>query len=260
MVLVILGGIFGVSMFLESYTKHDDFVEVPDFTGFHYSEIEDFITDKNLRFEISDSIFDPSKEGGIVLEQIPISGEKVKSDRKIYLTINSVTPPSVTLPELRDITVRQVVSKIKTYGLKVDSLIYKPAECDNCVIGVMYNGKEILPGDEIEKGKSITLIIGEGIGTLKVAIPYLYKLTLAEVRGELNSMGLNLGFPTYDSTIISADDSNNAFVFRQTPTFDTANSVRQGTAFDIYLTLDSNKLEGIQLNVADTTVSDTIHE
>lgn len=255
MVLIVLAGVFGVSMFLDSYTKHDVFVEVPDFKGFHYTEIESYVSDKDLRYEITDSIFDPMQPGGIVLEQIPHSGELVKPNRKIYLTINSVIPPSVILPELRDITVRQVVSKIESYGLKVDSLIYKPAECDNCVIGVVFEGNEVQPGTRIERGKSISLIIGEGIGTQKIEIPYLYRLSLSEVRNKLNTVGLNVGFFEYDESILTEEDTLNAFVYNQVPRYDSNNSVRQGKAFDLYFTLDSNKVEFKQLVVADTNTA-----
>lgn len=252
MVIIVGLAIFGVSIFLDDYTKHNDFVEVPVFEGFHYSEVDEFISDKNLRFEISDSIFDPMQPGGIVLDQLPKAGELVKSNRKIYLTINSVIPPSVILPELRDITVRQVVSKIETYGLKVDSLIYKPAECDNCVIGVLHKGEEVLPGTRIEKGSSLSLIIGEGIGSEKLPIPYLYKMTLQEVRALLNSQGLNVGYYEFDTTAVNQLDSAKAFVFRQNPVYDTVNEVRQGQAFELFFTLDSNKIEGIEFIVSDT--------
>lgn len=225
---------------------------MPDFKGFHYTEVEAYINDKDLRFQITDSIFDPSQPGGIVLDQIPAQGEMVKPNRKVYLTINSVVPPSVVLPELRDITVRQVVSKIKSYGLLVDSLVYKPAECDNCVIGVLFEGEDIEPGTKIEKGSSITLVIGEGIGSQKLAIPYLYRLKLTEVKTLLNSSGLNLGFIEYDSTIVSMDDSLGAFVFKQTPAYDTNDVVRQGSAFDLYFTLDSNKVMVKELIISDT--------
>jgi beta-lactam-binding protein with PASTA domain len=257
MLLVVLGGIFGVSIFLEDYTKHDEFIEVPAFEGFHYSEIGAFISDKGLRFEITDSIFNPNEPKGIVLEQIPMAGDFVKPNRKVYLTINSVVPPSIVLPELRDITVRQVVSKIETYGLKVDSLIYKPAECDNCVIGVLHNGEEVLPGTRIEKGSSLSLVIGEGIGSEKLPIPYLYKHTLAEIRAALNSHGLNVGYYEFDTSIYSREDSINAFVFRQTPSYDTTKMVRQGQAFELFFTLDSNKVEGMELVIGDTTKVET---
>jgi len=252
MIVIAFVGVFGVSIFLDDYTKHDEFIEVPNFIGFHHAEIETFISDKNLRFEISDSVFAPQKQGGIVLEQIPAAGELVKPDRKVYFTINSVVPPSVILPELRDITVRQVMSKIETYGLTVDSLIYRPAECDNCVIGVLYKGEEVLPGKRIVKGGSISLIIGEGIGTERLAVPYLYMKKFDEVRGFLNSKGLNLGYYEFDTTINTLDDSMNAFVFKQTPTFDTVSMVRQGQAFELFFTLDSNKIEGMELIVSDS--------
>lgn len=252
MLAIVVLAVFGVSLFLNDYTKHDDFVEVPSFEGFHYSEIDEFISDKQLRFEISDSVFNPSEPGGIVLEQLPHAGENVKSNRKVYLTINSVVPPSILLPELRDITVRQVVSKIETYGLKVDSLIYKPAECDNCVIGVIHKGKEVLPGTRIEKGSSLSLIIGEGIGSEKIPVPYLYKLNLAQVKELLYSRGLNVGYYEYDTSAVNELDSINAFVYRQNPVYDTNNEVRQGQAFELFFTLDSNKVEGIELIVSDS--------
>ncbi|MFT4752516.1 MAG: hypothetical protein ACI85Q_000047 [Salibacteraceae bacterium] len=252
MLIIVIGAIFGVSVFLNDYTKHDEFVEVPAFEGFHYSEVDGFISDKDLSYEISDSIFDPFKPRGIVLEQLPKAGELVKPNRKVYLTINSVVPPSILLPELRDITVRQVLSKIETYGLKVDSLIYRPAECDNCVIGVIHNGAEVLPGTRIEKGSSVSLVIGEGIGSERIAIPYLYKRTLAEVRVLLIASGLNVGYYEFDTTTQTNADSLKAFLYRQIPAYDTINEVRQGQAFELFFTLDSNKIHQIELIQSET--------
>jgi len=252
MVVVIVVGIFGLSMFFDSYTKHDEFVEVPNFEGFHYTEIESYLNDKNLGYFISDSVFNSEMPRGVVIEQQPEAGALVKPGRKIYLTINSVIPPSVLLPELKDFTVRQVVNKIPTYGLKIDSIIYKPAECDNCVIGVLYKGKEIQTGTRIEKGKSITIIVGQGIGNERLNIPYLYELSLGAARNKLNSLGLNLGYVEFDTTVNNADDSIQAFVFAQYPKYDTVNMLRQGQAIDLILTLDSNKLEGIELLIPDS--------
>lgn len=259
MVVLVFIGVFGVSVFLDSYTKHDEFVKVPSFEGYHYSEMADFISNKELRFEITDSIFDPNKPGGVVLDQLPKAGELVKTNRKVYVTINSVVPPSVILPELRDITVRQVMSKIETYGLKVDSLIYKPAECDNCVIGVLYENEEVLPGDRIVKGGAISLIIGEGIGSERVPVPYLYFKKLSVVKDYLNARGLNLGYYEYDTTIKTQEDTMNAFVFKQNPKYDTTTLVRQGQAIELFFTVDSNKIEVMELIVTDSNEVQT-HE
>lgn len=252
MLVVAAGGVFVVSYFFDSYTQHDEFVEVPDFNGFHYTELESFINDKDLDFEVSDSIFDSEQPRGVVLEQQPAAGANVKPGRKIYLTINSVIPPSVLLPELKDYTVRQVVNKIPTYGLKIDSIIYKPAECDNCVIGVLFEGSEIETGTQIEKGKSITIIVGEGIGKQRVNIPYLYWLSYSEAKEKLNTLGLNIGFVAFDETVTNEMDSNNAFVYLQVPIFDSLKLVRQGQAIDLNFTIDSNKMSEIKLMQLDT--------
>lgn len=252
MIVVTIIGIFILSKFFDSYTRHDEFVEVPDFSGFHYTEIESYLNDKNLGYFVSDSVFNSELPRGVVIEQQPEPGAMVKPGRKIYLTINSVIPPSVLLPELKDFTVRQVVNKIPTYGLKIDSIIYKPAECDNCVIGVLYKGKEIQTGTRIEKGKSITIIVGQGIGNERLHIPYLYELSFMEAKTKLNSLGLNLGFVEFDTTIKTGSDSSLAFVFAQYPKYDTTNMLRQGQAIDLIFTLDSNKLEGIELLIPDS--------
>jgi len=255
MIAVVALGIFGLSTFFDSYTYHDEFVEVPDFSGFHYTEIESYLNDKDLRFEISDSVFDAEQPRGVVIEQQPGPGALVKPNRKIYLTINSVVPPSVLLPELKDYTMRQAVNKIPTYGLKIDSIIYKPAECDNCVIGVLYEGKEIETGTIIEKGKSISIIVGEGIGTERVNIPYMYRLSITEAKEKLYSHGLNIGFVKFDTTVKNNIDSSVAFVWYQSPKYDSSLKVRQGQAVDLNFTLDSNKLQGIELLKLDTNMS-----
>jgi beta-lactam-binding protein with PASTA domain len=254
MVGIVGVGIFVLSQFFDSYTRHEEYVEVPDFNGFHYSELKLLVAESDVHYIISDSVFDPEKPRGIVLDQIPKAGDQVKPGRKIYLTINATIPPSVLLPELMDYTVRQAVNKIPTYGLSVDSIIYRPAECDNCVIGVLYNGEEISAGTLIERGKSISLIVGMGFGNERIVVPYLYKLGFNEAKEKLYSLGLNVGFVDYDTTITTKSDSDAAFVFKQFPVYDTNTMVFQGQSVDFYLTLDSNKLPGIELFIPDTLV------
>lgn len=247
MLAIIICGIVAVASYLDLYTQHNVRVEVPNLKGFHYTEVANFVADKNLYAVVSDSVFNPARPRGVVLEQNPSEGQAVKPGRKIYLTINSVEVPSISLPELKDYTLRQVVRKVETYGLKIDSILYRPAECDNCVIGVMYQGKDVDAGARIPKGSGIWLMVGEGFGVEKVTIPRLVTQSAISIKGKLNSLGLNVGFVKYDSTVKSAADSLAAFVYQQYPAFDSAMKVRVGTAFDLYFTIDSNKLEALQL-------------
>lgn len=247
MLFMIIAGIVGVASYLDSYTNHDLRVEVPSLEGFHYTEVANYVADKDLHVFVADSVFDAQQPRGIVMEQNPAEGQLVKPGRKIYLTINSVEVPSIGLPELKDYTVRQVVMKVETYGLKIDSMIYKPAECDACVIGVMYNGEEVEAGTRVPKGSGIWLVVGEGFGVEKVTIPMLTGQPALRVKSVLNTKGLNVGFVQYDTTVKTSEDSMNAFVYNQKPKFDSSAMVRLGTAFDLYFTIDSNKIDTLEL-------------
>lgn len=57
---IVIGIFYWVYTFLEEYTQHNEFVEVPKLNGFQSDYIEEFMMDKNLRFEIYDSIYNPN--------------------------------------------------------------------------------------------------------------------------------------------------------------------------------------------------------
>lgn len=168
----------------------------------------------------------------------------MKPNRKVYLTINASVPPSIILPELRDITVRQVMSRIESYGIHVSSFIYRTAQCNDCVVGVMYNGKVILPGTQIKKGSSISLVIGRGLMQKNVMIPDLNALNIKQVEQKLNSLGLDFGQHNFDKMIVSSEDRINAFVYKQIPTFEVGKMISQNDSISLFFTLDSSKVWG----------------
>ena len=50
--------VLGISFFfLNVYTKHGDEVVVPDFEGIYIKDLDKFIEDHNVRYEIVDSIY-----------------------------------------------------------------------------------------------------------------------------------------------------------------------------------------------------------
>ena len=50
--------------------------------------------------EVIDSLYLPDTRGGVVVDQEPIKGSMVKTDRKIYLTIARYSSPMVKLPNV----------------------------------------------------------------------------------------------------------------------------------------------------------------
>lgn len=146
--------------FLSSYTGHGDYVEVPDFKNIGIHELDNFIKDKEINYQIIDSIYDPKQKTGIVLRQDPEANSKVKHNRTIYLYVTGMVAPQIQMPKLVDRSERQAKLIIETYGLKMGSVKTKAADCNGCVIEQMANGKVIAPGEAVKKGSVISLIVG----------------------------------------------------------------------------------------------------
>lgn len=143
------------------YTHHGETAEVPDFTGKKVSELESFISGKNVRFLIIDSIYDPEETPGIVIKQDPEAKSLVKHNRLIYLYVTSTQAPQIAMPKLVDRSTRQAIFMIESYGLKVGRIDEIAGDCKGCVLKQYFNGKEISPGDPIKKGSKIDLAVGK---------------------------------------------------------------------------------------------------
>lgn len=219
---------------LDGYTKHGETISVPDLRGLLPEEAKEFLSRKHLNYAIIDSMFDLKKTKGIILDQDPAPNAKVKENRTIYLTVNSILPPQVKMPNLIDVSYRQAEAILQTYGLKVGELIYKPDLAKNAVIGQQANGVEIKPGTLINKGSVVDLILGDGLGNTKVTVPNLINLTLEEALFVLKASSLNVGSIVADETV---KDSSLAKVYRQIPSFsDATAALSQGESVDLFIT------------------------
>ncbi len=249
---ITVGGVFAAIKWLDSYTLHDVGISVPDLSGFHYTEVNAFLNDKELIAVIADSINDFEKPRGVVVDQHPLPEDLVKPGRKVYVTINALVPPEVSMPELTDLTLRQAKARLQSYGLGVDSLIYKPSECSRCIIAVLYGNERIKAGTTIRKGDKVRLIVGAGPGDVLIPIPVLWGKELEEVDNDLFAMGLTVGVVRYDSTVTNAVDSAQAKVFMQLPEPGADAQINLGSDIDVFLTADSTKIPDPELLESDS--------
>ena len=81
---------------LKSYTRHGESFPVPNFTGLTINEIETISEQNDLKYEIIDSTHFNGAKPGVVVEQVPEAGSRVKRNRIVFLTINSTVPEKVT--------------------------------------------------------------------------------------------------------------------------------------------------------------------
>src|ERR1700752_1684462 len=115
------------------YTHHGETAEVPYFKGKSITELDNFITDKHVRFLIIDSIYDPDEKAGIVIKQDPEPKSLVKHNRMIYLYVTSTQAPQIAMPKLVDRSTRQAIFMIESYGLKVGKVTEIAGDCKGCV-------------------------------------------------------------------------------------------------------------------------------
>ena len=166
---------------LDSYTNHNEFIKVPNFNGIHLSEFDSLFNFYELQYEIIDSVFDQSRQKGVVINQDPLPNTDVKKNRKIYLTINALKIRTVNMPDVFDLTLRQAVSDLQKNGLEVGQLEYRANIATNKVLGFKINGIEIEVGQELYYGTTIDLVVGQGLSNKKVAIPNLIGLLLVTI-------------------------------------------------------------------------------
>jgi len=218
---------------LDSYTNHGNTITVPDLRSMPFKRAETFLKDKSLRVKVADSsIFDISKPPGVVIEQDPAPGDKVKDNRTVYVSITRSAPPKIKFPDLEDVSYRQAEAMLNSYGLRTGKIVYKPDLCKNCVLSAGLNGRIINKGEELDKGSVIDLILGDGIGNTRIPVPDLLGLTLEEALFVLKGSGLNIGAMVFESGI---KDSMNAFISRQVPEALEDSEISQGESVDVYL-------------------------
>lgn len=236
---------------LKSYTRHGESFPVPNFTGLSVDEIEPIADQSNLKFEIIDSMHVDGAEPGVIVEQVPEAGFKVKENRVVYLTINSTVPEKVILPKLTDISLRQSQGLIENCGLILGNITHQPSEYNNLVLKVVQKSRELSQGDIIIKGSTVDLVIGSSSGNQETPLPNLIGLKYTEAQALLAGQMLNTGVLIYDESIITPEDTLAALIWKQYPNFQNTRIVSLGTSIDLWLTLDSLKTQQPILQVTE---------
>ena len=227
---------------LKIYTRHGDANPVPDFTGMNYEEALETSNQYHLKIEIVDSVHVDGAEKGVVVDQVPQANFKVKKNRTVFLTVNSTIPEQVVVPRLTDISYRQALVLIENCGLLPGNIIYKPSEYNDLVLKVEVDSTEIVAGTQIAKGTSVDLTVGRSQGNLTTTLPNLTGLSVTEADEILTTAMLNQGVIIYDETILSAEDSVKARIWKQHPSSKITGFVNMGSAVDLWVTIDSLKI------------------
>jgi beta-lactam-binding protein with PASTA domain len=253
-VVIIVGVVMILLIWLNFYTRHGQARPVPDFFGLTMEQTAKLAKKNRLRYQVIDSVYTTVVPRGCIAEQNPKPGFKVKKWRNIILTINAFHPEMVAMPNLVDLPKRQAIALIESSGLEIGLLKYRPDLSIDVVIDQLYNGKKVPEGDSLQKGSVIDLVLGKGLSNQRTPVPNLIGMNLDPSKNKILGSSLNLGTYIYDNTILSGEDTLNAFVYKQNPEFKDDASLQLGSAIYLWLTVDSAKLpvDSTLLIISDT--------
>jgi beta-lactam-binding protein with PASTA domain len=156
--------LFGTILYaLKIITHHQEYLKVPDLRGIALSTLPTMMEKKYLRFEIIDSTrFVPELPPLSVINHVPSAGSEVKTNRKIYLTVNPSGYRQITVPNIIQITKRNAMSMINAVGFKLGEISYVDNIGKDMVLEIIHRGKVITPGVLLPKTSKIDLVLGNG--------------------------------------------------------------------------------------------------
>lgn len=189
--LVIFGAVFLYLMdayVMPAYTNYDEGVTVPDVSQVSLKEAEARLTSYGLRYKVADRRSNSAYPADYVIDQTPSASEIVKPNRKIYLTVNTATNPTVKVPEVVNLSFRNAKIQLQNYGLDVGVVSYESSRFKNSVLRQSISAGKVVP-----KGTKVDLAVSDGLGEKMVAIPNIRGLRLSEAQQKLQQAGLRVG-------------------------------------------------------------------
>lgn len=239
--IALLALIISSSIFLKVITHHGNKIEVPDFTNMTISEAKYNAGINNIRVLVIDSVYVRRMKKGAVYSQTPKPGSTVKKGRLIRLTINSITPKKIIMPNLVGVSMRQAHAELLSRGLNLGQLIYVNDIATNNVIRQLYNNKEIKPGMYINSGSNIDLVVGLNNFDNTTNVPDVIGMKYMRAVSAVHDYSLNVSRLVFDSSVRNYADSLDAVVYKQGPVASEI-PVIMGSDVSLYLTVDAAKI------------------
>ena len=195
--------------------------------------------DSHVGVKVTDSVFVRRLGAGLIYRQSPKAGSTVKKGRSIFLTINSIVPRKVVMPNLIGYSLNEARAELNNRGLSLGKLNYTQDIATNNVIRQTVRGRNIRAGDLVISGSDVDLTLGLSSDERPTTVPRVIGMKYIRAVDALHDRFLNVGRVRFDSGIRTYADSVNAVVYQQ----DGLNQTRTyGSAINLYLTLDPDKV------------------
>ena len=233
--ILLMGALAYFYVFLPSTTNHGQNVLVPDLIGKDIYASDQALRPLLLRYEVGDSSYSGDLPPLTVLAQVPKAGQYVKENRKIYLTVNRRSPPTLPLPNLFGEggagSLENAEAVLRSAELARGRVIFRRSPNYHLVMEIRMNGRPINPGTRVPKGSTIDLVVGDGAGPRDFVISNFVGLPYQNALLRLGNLSLHLG-----SVQIPEDVDTTgivSYVIRQNPA--PGDSVSIGDPIDLWI-------------------------
>ena len=229
-------------LLLKAATRHGKEIVVPDFTNMTVKEASKAASHAGIRVEVTDSVYVRRMARGVVYHQNPSPGSSVKNGRRVLLTINSVTPKKVQMPNLVGLSMRQAKAELLSRGINLGRLIYVNDIATNNVLRQFQGSREIKPGTMVESGSEINLEVGLNSDDNRTYVPNFKGMKYLRAVDAAHDNSLNVARVIFDSDIKSYGDSLDAVVYKQAPDA-SRNPILMGSEVTLYFSRDPKASE-----------------
>ena len=227
--IAVLALVFASNFLLKIGTHHGHFANMSVADAGHIA------AESGIRIIVTDSVYVRKMGRGLVFAQFPKAGSRVKLGRQIKLTINSVVPKRVTMPDLVGFSMRQAKAELMSKGLVLGRLRYVDDMATNNVLKQLYRGREIAPGKAVDSGSEIDLVVGLGADN-QTYVPDVTGMKYMRAVDAVHDNSLNVARLRFDKSIHTYSDS----LYKQTPSAGEM-SVTMGSEVTLYLSSPDSK-------------------
>ncbi|MBP3737779.1 MAG: PASTA domain-containing protein [Muribaculaceae bacterium] len=150
-------------LFIDVFTSHGQEMRVPDVRNLPLVQATEKLEAAGFKWDISDSTtFNEQYKPGVVIDQDPRPLSYIKAIRTVYIKVNAMHARSVKLPKLNEISVRQGLAMLRSYGFKNVQVDSVPSPYKGLILQVTANGRQVAEGTNVSVNAFIRLTVGDG--------------------------------------------------------------------------------------------------
>ena len=234
-ILILFSGISLIALdryIMPLYTGYGHGITVPDVTRMPLEEATASLEARGLRHELAAKRSNDAFPPDFVIDQTPNAGMIVKPNRKVYITVNATSTPTVAVPDVQNLSLRNATIQLSNSGLQLGNVTYESSRFRNSVLR-----QSIPAGRRVDQNTTVDLIVGDGLVSIRVQVPDITNMHLTEAQNTIRGAGLRVGSIQFEPT--SRVRPNTVISYRP----DNVATVFEGTAIDLVVSVSPSQEE-----------------